>query len=263
MKTHFSKGAIWLLCMLVSFSMYAGDKASFLKKQFTTDNGYKLNYRILYPLNYSSEKSYPVILFLHGSGERGNDNEAQLVHGGDMLASYETQAKYPAIIIAPQCPEGEKWSEYVHPSQNNGVRLFPASPQATPAMKAIKQLLDSYIAKGIVDTKRIYITGLSMGGMGTFDAVLRYPNFFAAATPICGGANHQRLSAFRGKTGFSIYHGEDDDVVNPKWSHEAYETLKKINADVRCKFYPGVKHNSWDNAFAEPDFLGWMFQHNL
>lgn len=130
-------------------------------------------------------------------------------------------------------------------------------------MKAVKQLLDSYIAKGIVDTKRIYITGLSMGGMGTFDAVLRYPNFFAAATPICGGANHQRLSIFRGKTGFSIYHGEDDDVVNPKWSHEAYETLKKINADVRCKFYPGVKHNSWDNAFAEPDFLGWMFQHNL
>lgn len=76
-------------------------QSQLFEKQFTTDNGYKLNYRILYPLNYSPERSYPVILFLHGSGERGNDNEAQLVHGGDMLASYENQAKYPAIIIAP------------------------------------------------------------------------------------------------------------------------------------------------------------------
>ena len=130
-------------------------------------------------------------------------------------------------------------------------------------MKAVKEMVDTYIAKGIVDTKRIYITGLSMGGMGTFDAVLRYPNFFAAASPICGGTNLQRLENFKGKTAFSIYHGTDDDTVNPQWSRDAYATLQKIKADVRYKEYPGVKHNSWDNAFAEPDYLSWMFQHEL
>ena len=207
MKTR-KKWMMLFICMVVSMNMYAGDKISFLKKQFTASSGYQLNYRILYPLDYSPEKQYPVILFLHGAGERGNDNEAQLRHGGDMFASYETQSRYPAIIIAPQCPEGETWSPYIHPSRNNGKRFFPYNAPATPAMRAVKEMLDTYIAKGIVDTRRIYVTGLSMGGMGTFDAVLRYPKFFAG-----------------------------------------------------YKEYPGVKHNSWDNAFAEPDYLGWMFQH--
>lgn len=263
MKTLLSKWMALFICLLFSFCAYAGDKANFLKRQFTASNGYKLNYRVLYPLNYSPDKHYPVILFLHGAGERGNDNEAQLVHGGDMFASYENQSKYPAIIIAPQCPEGETWSTYTHPSKNNGVRVYPFSSPATPAMKAVKEMLDSYISKGIVDTKRIYITGLSMGGMGTFDAVCRYPNFFAAASPICGGSNLKRLEQFKGKTGFSIYHGSADDTVDPKFSREAYDTLQKIHADVRYKEYPGVKHNSWDNAFAEPDYLDWMFKHNL
>lgn len=263
MKTHSSKWMTLLICLFVSFGMYAGDKANFLKRQFTASNGYKLNYRILYPLNYSPQKTYPVILFLHGAGERGNDNEKQLALGGDMFASYENQTKYPAIIIAPQCPEGERWSSYTHPRDNNGVRLFPVSSPAAPAMKAVKEMLDCYISKGMVDTKRIYITGLSMGGMGTFDAVCRYPDFFAAASPICGGANLQRLSHFKGKTGFSIYHGGDDDTVDPQFSRDAYKTLQSIKAEVRYKEYPGVKHNSWDNAFAEPDYLSWMFQHNL
>lgn len=256
----------WLILLIFTFlstSLYAGDKTSFLKKQFTAQNGYKLNYRILYPLNYSPDKQYPIILFLHGAGEKGSDNESQLLHGGDMFSSYENQSNYPAIIIAPQCPEGETWAPYLHPSQNNGKREFPYSAPATKAMKAVKEMLDCYIDKGIVDTKRIYITGLSMGGMGTFDAVCRYPNFFAAASPICGGINLKRLENFKGKTGFSIYHGAADDVVDPQFSRDAYATLQKINADVRYKEYPGVKHNSWDNAFAEPDYLKWMFQHNL
>lgn len=263
MKTLLSKGMTLFICLFISFSLYAGDKASFLKRQFTSSNGYKLNYRILYPLNYSPDKSYPVILFLHGAGERGNDNEAQLVHGGNMFASYDNQSKYPAIIIAPQCPEGESWANYKHPKDNNNKREFPAAAGITPAMSAVKEMLDTYISKGIVDTKRIYVTGLSMGGMGTFDAVCRFPNFFAAAVPICGGANLKRLEQFKGKTAFSIYHGTNDDVVDPAFSRDAYKSLQKIHADVRYKEYPGVKHNSWDNAFAEPDYLSWMFQHNL
>lgn len=258
------KGIFFLfLSLFLSATGYAGDKDSFLKKQFTSRNGYALNYRILYPENYSPDRQYPVILFLHGAGERGSDNKAQLIHGGDMLASFENQTQYPAIIIAPQCPSDTWWVNYTRPSKDGEKRYFPPSAPITASLNAVKELLDSYIDKGIVDTRRIYVTGLSMGGIGTFDLVCRYPNTFAAATPICGGANLERLAKYKGKTAFSIYHGGSDSVVDVQFSRDAYETLKKAGADVRYKEYPGVDHNSWDKAFAEPDYLSWMFQHSL
>lgn len=260
MKTH--KHFLFLaLCLLVSFAGYAGDKASFLKKQFTARSGYALNYRILYPENYQPGEKYPVLLFLHGAGERGSDNEAQLRHGGDMLASHAMRSKYPALVIAPQCPEEKSWSTY-KPKDEQGDRSYPPAAAITEEMQAVKELLDSYIAKGMVDTRRIYITGLSMGGMGTFDMVCRYPDLFAAATPVCGGANRQRLLRYKGRTAFSIYHGAADRTVDVQWSRDAYEALKKAGAEVRYKEYPGVDHNSWDRAFAEPDYLEWMFGHN-
>lgn len=250
------------LCLLLSLVTHAGDKASFLKKQFTTANGYKLNYRILYPKNYCPEQKYPVILFLHGAGERGSDNEAQLVHGGNLFASDANRTQYPAIIIAPQCPEEDSWLQYTKmaPGQK---RSYPAASPASRPLSAAKELLDSYIANGSVDTKRIHVTGLSMGGMGSFDLLCRYPALFATATPICGAVNLDRAARYKGKTAIRIYHGSADDVVDPQFSRDAFETLKKANADVQYKEYPEVKHNSWNNAFAEPDYLSWMLQHNL
>lgn len=249
------------LCLFISVQAYAGDKANFLKKQFTASNGYQLNYRVLYPQNYCPDQQYPVLLFLHGAGERGSDNETQLVHGGDMLASYANQVKYPAIIIAPQCPAEMYWLDYTR-AEGGMKRSYPASSPITKPLGAVKELLDSYIAKGIVNTKQIYITGLSMGGMGTFDLVCRYPNLFATATPICGAVSLERAANYKGKTAFRIFHGGADSVVDPQFSRDAFETLKKAGADVQYKEYPGVDHNSWDNAFAEPDYLGWMFEHS-
>ena len=137
------------LCLLLSIAGYAGDKASFLKKQFTARDGYQLNYRVLYPRDYNPAQKYPVILFLHGAGERGSDNEAQLVHGGDMFASFENQTKYPAIIIAPQCPAERLWSEYKGLNAGKeGKRFYPLNAPATQSMAAVKELLDSYIAEG-------------------------------------------------------------------------------------------------------------------
>lgn len=258
MKTRRSISLLFF-CLLLSVAGFAGDKVSFLKKQFTTRSGYPLNYRVLYPKDYCPDQKYPVILFLHGAGERGADNEAQLLHGGNMLASYANQTKYPAIIIAPQCPADIWWVTYTRPSKDGDKRFFPPAAPITEPLGAVKELLDSYIEKGIVDTKRIYITGLSMGAIGTFDLVCRYPEMFAAATPVCGGANLERLAKFKGKTAFSIYHGGSDSVVDVQFSRDAYETLKKAGANVRYKEYPGVDHNSWDNAFAEPDYIGWMW----
>ena len=257
------------LCLLTALQATAGDKLSFLKKQFTTTAGYKLNYRVLLPVDYCPEQKYPVILFLHGAGERGNDNEKQLVHGWDMLTNLENRAAYPAIVIAPQCPEEPQiphknyWVDTQRPvtPEQRMFRTFPANAPITEPLAAVKELVDSYIAKGVVDTKRIYVTGLSMGAMGTFDLVCRYPNFFAAAVPICGGVNTDRLAKFKGKTAFRLFHGDQDDTVQPKFSQEAYKTLQSIGAEAQYTEYPGVNHASWVPAFKEPDFLSWMFKH--
>lgn len=254
---------LWALCLLLSAACYAGDKTSYLKKQFTSRSGYQLNYRVLYPLNYDPSRQYPLLLFMHGAGERGSDNQTQLTHGGDLLASYETQTKYPAIVIFPQCPETAWWTLYQRPEKPGEKRVYPYNSRLTEQIAAVKELIDSYIDKGVVDTKRIYVSGLSMGAMATYDLVLRYPRFFAAAAPICGGANLKRLAEFKGKTAFSIYHGEVDGTVDVQFSRDAYKTLKDAGAEVRYKEYPGVDHNSWDNAFAEPDYLSWIFSHHL
>jgi Predicted peptidase len=247
-----------LFCLSLSVPAYSGDKLSFLKKRFTTNSGYELNYRVLYPANYEPGKQYPLILFLHGSGERGNDNEAQLVHGGDLLASNENRTNYPAIVIVPQCPAESSWVDYKRPRAEGEKRFFYPANTISKPLGAVKDLIDSYISKGIVDKNNMHIAGLSMGGMGTFDFVFRYPNLFVTATPICGGANIQRAEQFRGKTIFRIFHGQDDSTVDPQYSRDVYAALQKAGAKVSYKEYPGVKHNSWDNAFAEPDFISWM-----
>lgn len=254
------KYLLLLVALLCVYPAYAGDKLSFLKKRFTTNGGYGLNYRILYPQNYDPSQKYPLILFLHGAGERGSDNEAQLVHGGDLLASHKNRTNYPAIIIAPQCPAEIYWVDYKRPTPEDPVRYFYPSKPITKQLGAVKELVDSYITKGIVDERNMHITGLSMGGIGTFDLVFRYPNMFVTATPICGGVNTQRAENFKGKTVFRIFHGTEDSVVDVKFSRDAYTALQKAGAKVTYKEYPGVNHNSWDNVFAEPDYVSWMFE---
>lgn len=258
MKTPL-KALIVFFCLLLTAPAYSGDKLSFLKKQFTTNSGYKLNYRVLYPADYEPDKQYPLILFLHGAGERGNDNEAQLFHGGNLFASHENRTNYPAIIIAPQCPAEIYWVDYVRPNAEGEKRYFYPSNAITKALAAVKELVDSYISKGLIDKSNMHITGLSMGGIATFDLVFRYPDMFVTATPICGGVNTQRAESFKGKTVFRIFHGDEDSVVDAQFSRDAHAALQKAGAKVSYKEYPGVNHNSWVNAFAEPDFVSWMF----
>jgi predicted peptidase len=126
---------------------------------------------------------------------------------------------------------------------------------------AANELVKKIAKEESVDTKRIYITGLSMGGMGTFESVYRYPDLYTAALPICGGGNAEMYDQRVKKISFWVFHGAADAVVDVKLSREMVEKLKSIKADVNYSEYPGVNHNSWDNAFAEPTFLSWMFNH--
>ena len=135
---------------------------------------------------------------------------------------------------------------------------MPAEVPLSPVFQAVKELLDTYLARPDVDKSRIYVMGISMGGMGTFDMAVRYPDIFAAAIPICGSVNPERLKAAK-QVKFRIFHGDADDVVTPEGSRQAYKTLKTVGADVEYIEFPGCNHGSWNPAFNYPGFMDWLF----
>ncbi len=244
-----------LLFIVFSSLVLCGQNELFEKKEFIY-KGDTLRYRVLFPENYDSTRKYPLVLFLHGAGERGNDNESQLKHGAFLFSNPENREKYPAIVLFPQCPEEEYWA----PMERAGSeRTFPENPKPTSPMLMVEKLVQSYEKNEAIDKKRMYILGISMGGMGTFDYICRHPGKFACAVPICGGINLTRLNKVRSMP-IRIYHGSADDVVSVEFSRNAYIELKALGSEkVEYIEFPGVGHNSWDNAFAESDFVSWIF----
>ncbi len=237
--------ALVLAAMVAAVAALAQD--NFAKESFRASNGETLLYRSLNPQNMKAKKKYPLVIFLHGAGERGNDNEKQLIHGGRMWLNPVNRAKYPAFVIFPQCPEGIFWTYDTRPGSFD-VNAMPKTADMSATGAALKELID-----------RVYIMGLSMGGMCTLDMVIRYPEIFDAAVPICGAVNTDRLNEAKDVV-FSIYHGDSDSVVPVECSRSIYRTLKSLDADVRYREFAGCDHGSWNPAFNEPDFLPWLFK---
>lgn len=235
------------------------DMGLFEKYRFI-QNGDTLPYRILLPLNYDANKKYPVIFFLHGRGESGSDNEKQLIHGASLFLRDSIREKYPAIIVFPQCPANSYWSNVQTIADPRGKRSFYFIPDGDPSlsMKLAIGLLDNIMLRYPVDAKRIYVMGLSMGGMGTFEIARRKPGLFAAAIPICGGADPSTAIKIK-NISWWIFHGAKDDVVLPAYSENMFKALKNAGARVKFTLYPDANHNSWDSAFAEPELLSWLF----
>jgi predicted peptidase len=233
----------------------------YVRKEFELA-GNVLPYRILYPDNYDKSKKYPLILFLHGAGERGNDNDKQLVHGAKLFLKDENRRAFPAIILVPQCPGDSYWASVQVDRSTQPFKInfdYNAPPQWP--LVAANELVKKISNEEAVDKSRIYITGLSMGGMGTFESVYRYPDLYAAALPICGGGDANAYDKRVKKTAFWLFHGADDAVVDVKLSRDMLAKLKSMKVESKYSEYPGVNHNSWDNAFADPVFLEWMFKH--
>lgn len=248
--------------VLLAFTFFtkAQDKSLFKKEIYVSGND-TLPYRILLPLNYDSSKKYPLILILHGAGERGNDNEAQLVHGSYLFLKDSVRQQYPAIVVFPQCAANSFWSnaEFNFDAATGKRSLhFLAEGSPTVSMKLAQQLLKKIIDEYPVNKKQIYVGGLSMGGMGTFEIVRRNPELFAAAFPICGGGATATAAGMK-KIKWWVFHGDVDAVVPASLSQEMVDALKAAGAEVKYSLYPGVNHNSWDNAFAEPELLPWLF----
>ncbi len=256
----------YLLVLLYSMGLFSflfgQDFSAYEKRVFEDGKGGTLNYRILYPAKYKPNKKYPLVLFLHGAGERGDDNEKQLTHGAKLFLDKKNRQKYPAIIVFPQCPTTDYWAHMLE-RKEDGKRLreFPEIEEPKPALRQVIQLVEGLIQDANVDPDRVYIMGLSMGAMGTFELLSRMPNRFAAAVAICGGGNPSLASRYAQNTSIWIFHGLKDDVVLPLYSEQMYETIKAAGGNPKFTTFSEANHNSWDPTFAQKDLLKWLFSH--
>lgn len=233
----------------------AQSSSRFSFNKYTGAMGDTLNYRMLFP-DYDTLRKYPLVIFLHGSGERGNDNEAQLKWGVSNFATDQAMAMHPAFVIAPQCPENQSWSNFSETATTREMRL---QPSPSKPMALLIGLIHQLIKTFSVDTNRIYITGLSMGGYGTFDAIERYPGLFAAAVPVCGGGDVSKAASIA-HIPVWIFHGSEDSAVNPQYSLDMIEALTKAGSHAGLTHYPGIGHFAWLAAYSDPLMMEWLFR---
>jgi predicted peptidase len=215
--------------------------------------GTEYKYQVFVPDNWTKKTKWPVILFLHGAGERGDDGLIQTEVGiGTAVRRYRD--RFPAVIVMPQCRKNVWWAE---------------SNMADVAMAALAQAQKEFHG----DPARTYLTGLSMGGYGTWYLAGKYPGKFAAIVPICGGilvpdmarqqsaddnAPYTEAARKIGKTPTWVFHGGDDPVVPVTESRRMNDAMRALGGEVHYTEYPGVGHNSWEKAYAEADFISWM-----
>lgn len=249
-----------ILGLFLSHLSFSQDRSLYEKHLFVNGND-TMPYRLLLPENYDSSKEYPLIVFLHGSGERGSDNEKQLVHGSTLFLRDSIRKKYPAIVVFPQCSDSSYWSnvKFVYDSTNKRVGFnFSINEQPTVAMQLLLGLIEQLQHNYQLNEKQFYVGGLSMGGMGTFELVARKPKLFAAAFPICGGGDPVTAKTLI-KVNWWIFHGLKDDVVLPEFSKTMAAAIQNNGGDAKLTLYPNANHNSWDAAFAEKELLSWLF----
>jgi predicted peptidase len=217
--------------------------------------GEVFQYRLLTPRQIVPGLKYPLIVFLHGAGERGTDNVQQLVHFPELMASDEHREKYPCFVFAPQCLPEYRWVEVPWDAVNSSP-FGPAGQQ----MQLVLGMLDQIEARQPVDLRRVYLTGLSMGGYGCWDLAARFPRRFAAVAPICGGGDESQAARL---TTLPIwaFHGELDDAVPVERSRRMIAAIRAAGGSPRYSELAGVGHHSWTPAYADSaGVIPWMFE---
>jgi predicted peptidase len=216
-----------------------------------------LPYRLLKPADYDKSRKYPLVLFLHGAGERGTDNRKQLVHGVADFTTPVAMKDRPCFLVAPQCPNGKRWVEVDWSSKSHTMPTKPSD-----SMRLTMALLDELDKEFSIDASRVYVTGLSMGGYGTWDAVQRYPKRFAAAIPVCGGGDASDVKSVVAKP-IWVFHGDKDDAVPVSRARDIVAALKKAGGSPKYTEYPNVGHNSWAATYRNPKVHEWLFEQKL
>ena len=261
LKTSFSLFTACLLFVHIGFVALADDSKNMYLKQLFVRNGDTLPYRILFPENYDPKKEYPLVVFLHGSGERGNNNESQLKHGGSLFLADSNRQTYPAIVVFPQCSKSGFWSNMTEAKDTvKKTRVFNFKTDGPPTkdMALLMELVKWLPAQHKINESQNCMMGLSMGGMGTLEIIRRMPGTFKRAVSICGGANPATAKEL-GKTKIWLTHGMKDEVVLPEYSIKMAEALRAEKMQVELTLFPEANHNSWDATFRLPNLLPWLF----
>jgi predicted peptidase len=264
MRARFCGCVVLLMFASLCEESYARKRETGFLDRTVTVTGTTYLYQVYVPRDFDSKRKWPVILFLHGVGERGDDGllETDLGIGH---AIRQGESRFPFIVVMPQCRKDERWIN---------------TDMQAQAMAALEDVMHEFHG----DRERVYLTGLSMGGYGTWEMAAKYQHKFAAFVPICGGIHgppklpEARVSLAAdptvtdpyaetarriGATPVWIFHGDADNTVPVGESRKMAQALKEAHGNVRYTEYPGVGHNAWDKAYAEPDLMPWLLQQKL
>jgi len=248
-------------------------RAAFEPLVFTGEDGFELPYRLMEPEVVVQGEERPLLVFLHGYGERGDDNLRQLLHGGAMFASDAFQRRR-AYVVAPQCPAGTEpgtesdnpndppgteaqrvWGHLLKRDDDAGVDL---DREPSRQLAAVRALVDQLIETKPIDPDRVYVCGLSMGGYATWELVLREPDFWAAAAPICGAGDPARADRLVGLP-LWVFHGDADGSIPVERSREMVDAIRDAGGAPVYTEYPGVGHDSWTPTFQSHHVWDWLF----
>jgi predicted peptidase len=247
--------ALLFVLSLTAFAQKKFDPGKVMEKRTFKKDKSSLQYRLFIPEGYKdSKESYPLVVFLHGAGERGDDNTAQLVHGVADFVNPDSQKKRPCFVIAPQCPNDEVWVWGLIPKLEK-----KSKKPAVEAGDLVPLLVEVLCKEYRIDKKRIYLTGLSMGGFGTWELMCRNPNLFAAGVPICGGGHTSQADRIA-KIPIWCFHGEKDGIVPVKDSRAMIDAVKKAGGKPKYTEYKGVDHDSWTQTYRDVKVHEWLFE---
>ncbi|MEP7228728.1 MAG: prolyl oligopeptidase family serine peptidase [Ginsengibacter sp.] len=251
-----------LFLLLPTFAI-AQHYGSFQKYWFIR-NSDTLPYQMLLPARYNPLKKYPLIIFLHGSGGRGNNNGSQMNNGGTLFIRDNIMLNYPAIVVFPQCEARSSWNTVImqRDTAKKWIYTFPKDAPPKRSLQLLMELIPELEKNYAVDKERLYVGGLSMGGMGTYELVDRMPDTFAAAFVICGAGDTGKVRELK-KTAWWLFHGQKDSTVYVTQAENMKEALEEAGADVKLTIYPEDGHDSWNDAFKEPGLFEWMFKKRL
>ena len=223
---------------------------AFAPHTYSNARGETLLYQLFMPAGYDRRKQYPLVLWLHGAGGRGSDNQQQLKEGNSPGSTVWTepghQARFPAFVVAPQCPSYTTWTS------------IDSEVKPTAQLRLVVELLGRLQSDFSIDAERLYVAGQSMGGFGAWALIAEHPSMFAAAVPLCGGGNEAH-AARMARVAIWAFHGELDRSVRPERSRKMIAAVKRAGGAPRYTEYVGDDHAIWDRAFGEPELLPWVF----
>ena len=222
--------------------------AKFEAREFKDASGPLLRYRLFKPPGYDARTNYPLVLFLHGAAGIGDDNARQFNGGNEVpplaLTTDAAQAKFPSFVLAPQCPRSGSWASF--------------NDRPTEMIRLTMSALESLKREFSIDERRIYLVGVSMGGHAVWDVAVKFPKTFAAAVPICGAGDPAKAAKVVNLP-IWCFHGGADTTVNVDYARRMIAALRKAGGKPKYTEYPGVGHDSYRNAFREPELLPWVF----